>query len=102
MCVFNLFDALFSYSTPNFDSKTSIASYELGTRPDSLQGYGAINLHSVVPLSVSDREETDLYVKDKFNIPSYSTWKLDVTVESSKKPLKVTIVSEVSCSAEMS
>ncbi|CAE7696075.1 unnamed protein product, partial [Symbiodinium microadriaticum] len=80
-----------SYSTPNFDGKTTIASYTLGTPPDSVQGYGMVNLHSIVPLSSSEQKEHNFYVMDKLNVPMWNVYMFTVEVTSSKKPLRVTI-----------
>ena len=82
-----------SYSDPMFDYKTDLQSYTLSTSsPDYVQGYGAVNLHTTVPLTSAERNKHDLYVSDKTSITSGSTLSLHVTVFDNSKPLKVTVV----------
>ena len=81
-----------SYSESAFDAKTDIASHTLGSPPDSVQGYGSVNLHAVLPLSVAERDSQDLYLSDLFNIGGRGSASLTVKVASSKKPLKVTLL----------
>lgn len=84
--------AVSSYSHPMFDHKTSLSSYSLSSTPDDAQGYGAVNLHSTLPLSKAEREAHDLYVSDRTYVAGKSTVHLDVSVNSNKNPLKVTLV----------
>lgn len=84
------------YSTAVFDGRTSLDSFALGKTPDSVQGYGAINLLNAVPATVDDRKAQDLYVVDAFGFVGKSNYLLQVEVTSSDKPLRVTIVSFLS------
>lgn len=84
--------AVKSYSESAFDTKTDIAAHTLGSPPDSVQGYGSVNLHAVVPLTVAERNTQDLYLSDIFNMGGRATATLQVKVASSKRPLKVTLL----------
>jgi len=84
--------AVRSYSESAFNSKTDIASHSLGSPPDSVQGYGSVNLNSIIPLSTEQREKYDFYVSDAFGMGGRQTAKLQVAVTSSKKPLKITLL----------
>ena len=82
-----------SYSDPMFDHKTELASFTLsGTAPDSVQGYGAVNLHSIVPLTTAERNSHDLYVADQTAVAAGSTVTLWVVVTDNSQPLKVSVV----------
>lgn len=81
------------YSTTAFDGRTSLDSFALGKTPDSVQGYGAINLLNAVPATSDDRKAQDLYVVDAFPFVGKTNYLLQVEVTDSSKPLKVTIVS---------
>ena len=85
--------AVSTYSDTIFDHKTDIPSYSLsGMTPDFVQGYGAVTLHSVIPLTAQERISHDLFVADKAQISAGGTFALQVTVYDSSKPLKVTVV----------
>jgi hypothetical protein len=84
--------AVASYSESAFDARTDVASHSLGSPPDSVQGYGSVNLHAVLPLTASERDQHDLYVLDGFSMGGRTTATLAVKVASSKRPLKVTLL----------
>jgi len=83
-------DAVKRYSETAFNSKTSLSSYSLGSPPDSVQGYGALNLAGI-PLSTSQRKKQDLYVRDKFSFAAGSQYVMQVSVSDNNKPLRVTL-----------
>jgi hypothetical protein len=74
-----------------FDSRTSIDSFALSGTPDSLQGYGEVNLLSAVPTSSDEMKAQDLYVLDAFQVAGKTNYVLQLEVAHSDKPLKVTI-----------
>ena len=84
--------AVEEYSESAFDSKTDIASHTLASPPDSVQGYGSVNLHAIIPMSSGERKAQDLYVADAFAISGRQSATLQVSVKSGKKPLRVTLL----------
>ena len=84
--------AVSSYSESAFDSKTDFAAHSLGSPPDSVQGYGSVNLNSIIPLSKQQREKHDLYISDMFGMGGRQSATLKVTVSSNKMPLKITLL----------
>lgn len=80
------------YSSPEFDIKTRIKSYNLYSTPDSIQGYGAVRLEPFIPLSYDRYNKRDLYVRDALSVPQ-GTLRLVVRVQSTAQPLKITLVS---------
>jgi hypothetical protein len=82
-----------SYSSTVFDSKTSVNSFALSATPDSVQGYGEVNLLSAIPATSSDSSAQDLYVMDALAVVGKTNYILELNVANNDKPLKVTIVS---------
>ena len=80
------------YSTPEFNYKTTIKSYYLSSTPDSVQGYGSLQLEPFIPLPNDKYPTRDLYVRDVFSM-SAATQKLSIRVSTQDYPLKVTVVS---------
>jgi hypothetical protein len=70
-----------------------VDSFALGVTPDSVQGYGEVNLLSAIPATSSDNSAQDLYVMDALAVVGKKNYILELNVASSDKPLKVTIVS---------
>jgi hypothetical protein len=68
-----------------------VKSFSLSATPDSLQGYGALQLDRFIPLPNDRYPSRDLFVRDTFSI-SLGTQRLTLRVQSSTVPLKVTIV----------
>lgn len=83
--------AVDSYSQSEFDTKTEISAHSLGSPPDSVQGYGAVNLNSVIPLSSKERSDQELYVADSYKMSGRSSATLVASVSSSARPLKITV-----------
>jgi hypothetical protein len=74
-----------------FNSRTSLDSFALSSTPDSVQGYGEVNLLSAVPASSDDMKAQDLFVLDAFQVAGKTNYLLQLEVAHSDKPLKVTI-----------
>ena len=83
------------YSDPAYDAEpTAYPSFELESPPDNFQGYGAVTLANILPLSNGKGLDPSLslYVYDKLKMTTHSTYKSSVSFSGeSKGPLKVTI-----------
>lgn len=83
---------LSSYSSSEFDSRTSESHFSLGDTPDPYQGFGHVAVGSILPLSTTQAAQRDLYVRDMFFVKSASTYEMTVEVETFDVPLRVTLV----------
>ena len=84
-----------TYSTSDFNHKSTIPSTTLGSVPDMFQGYGSIILKNVLPLSsgLGLNPALHLVLWDALVLPENSAYMWTVTLTGSALlPLKVTVV----------
>eukprot|EP01041_Mallomonas_annulata_P008188 gene8188-16835_t len=92
------------YSLPTFDYRTATDSYDLGSPPDMVQGFGALRLVNILPLPLTDGHQglsppLDLFVWDAVSFSEHQTQRWDVDLSSSAgrvnghlPPIKITLV----------
>lgn len=81
-----------SYSSMDFDSRTTEPHFSLGDTPDPYQGFGQVAIADILPLSSVAAARKDLYVKDMFFVKSKSVYEMSVSVKSFDVPFRVTLV----------
>jgi hypothetical protein len=69
---------------------SKVGNHQLGNPPDIYQGYGRINLSSVLPLKVNRAASFYLYVDQNF-VSSFTERQYLVTIKDPSLPLKVTL-----------